>query len=68
MTLGDRLGRQVANPTSLSATPVTYRTRAPRLGEHSAEIRSSLHLRDSLAGQFGGDVARVGKRFPDELD
>ncbi|MFE5708176.1 CaiB/BaiF CoA transferase family protein [Rhodococcus koreensis] len=37
-----RLGRQVANPISLSATPVTYRTRAPHLGEHSADIRRWL--------------------------
>ncbi|PJE25431.1 MAG: carnitine dehydratase [Mycobacterium sp.] len=64
---GDSLGRQVASPISLSATPVTYRTRAPRLGEHSAEIRGSLHRGDSPARQFGGDVARVGERFSDEL-
>ncbi|OSC38828.1 CaiB/BaiF CoA transferase family protein [Mycobacterium decipiens] len=37
-----RLGRQVASPINLSATPVTYRTRAPRLGEHGAAIRSWL--------------------------
>jgi crotonobetainyl-CoA:carnitine CoA-transferase CaiB-like acyl-CoA transferase len=35
----DRLGLQVASPITLSATPVTYRTRAPRLGEHSSDIR-----------------------------
>lgn len=39
---GERLGHQVASPINLSATPVTYRSRAPRLGEHSAEIRSWL--------------------------
>jgi crotonobetainyl-CoA:carnitine CoA-transferase CaiB-like acyl-CoA transferase len=38
----DRLGLQVASPITLSATPVTYRTRAPRLGEHSNEIRAWL--------------------------
>lgn len=38
----DPLGRQVANPIALSATPVTYRTRAPRLGEHSQGIRRRL--------------------------
>jgi crotonobetainyl-CoA:carnitine CoA-transferase CaiB-like acyl-CoA transferase len=64
---GVSLGRQVASPISLSATPVTYRTRAPRLGEHSAEIRRSLHRGDGPARQFGGDVARVGERFSDEL-
>ncbi|MDF3313424.1 CoA transferase, partial [Rhodococcus sp. T2V] len=37
-----RLGRRVANPISLSGTPVTYRTRAPHLGEHSADIRNWL--------------------------
>ncbi|KZS73857.1 carnitine dehydratase [Mycobacterium kansasii] len=37
---GDALGRQVASPIKLSATPVTYRTRAPRLGEHSNDIRA----------------------------
>ncbi len=36
------LGRQVASPISFSDTPVTYRTRAPRLGEHNTEIRSWL--------------------------
>lgn len=65
---GQVLGRQVASPINLSATPVTYRNRAPRLGEHSAAIRRSLHRGDCLAGQLGGDVARVGKRLPDELD
>lgn len=39
---GDDVGRQVASPINLSATPVTYRTRAPRLGEHSDEIRDWL--------------------------
>ena len=34
-----RFASQVASPINLSATPVTYRTRAPRLGQHSAEIR-----------------------------
>lgn len=38
---GDARG-QVASPITLSATPVSYRTRAPRLGEHSAEIRGWL--------------------------
>nr|WP_232070616.1 CoA transferase [Mycobacterium lacus] len=37
-----RLGRQVASPINLSATPVTYRTRAPLLGEHSTDIRAWL--------------------------
>jgi crotonobetainyl-CoA:carnitine CoA-transferase CaiB-like acyl-CoA transferase len=37
-----RLGRQVASPINLSATPVSYRTRAPFLGEHSADIRIRL--------------------------
>jgi crotonobetainyl-CoA:carnitine CoA-transferase CaiB-like acyl-CoA transferase len=37
-----RLGLQVASPITLSATPVTYRTRAPRLGEHSTDIRAWL--------------------------
>ncbi|MCV7408340.1 hypothetical protein AWC05_04795 [Mycobacterium florentinum] len=35
-------GLQVASPITLSATPVTYRTRAPRLGEHSSDIRAWL--------------------------
>ncbi|MHA7651483.1 CaiB/BaiF CoA transferase family protein [Mycobacterium sp. ML4] len=39
---GDQGGRQVANPINLSATPVTYRTPAPRLGQHSTEIRRWL--------------------------
>ncbi|KZS65692.1 carnitine dehydratase [Mycobacterium kansasii] len=39
---GDALGRQVASPIKLSATPVTYRTRAPRLGEHSNDIRARV--------------------------
>ncbi|QLL07690.1 CaiB/BaiF CoA transferase family protein [Mycobacterium vicinigordonae] len=39
---GEHLGRQVASPIKLSATPVTYRTRAPRLGQHSNDIRSWL--------------------------
>jgi crotonobetainyl-CoA:carnitine CoA-transferase CaiB-like acyl-CoA transferase len=39
---GDSLGRQVASPINLSATPVTYRTRAPRLGEHNSDIRNWL--------------------------
>jgi crotonobetainyl-CoA:carnitine CoA-transferase CaiB-like acyl-CoA transferase len=38
----DRLGLQVASPITLSDTPVTYRTRAPRLGEHSSDIRAWL--------------------------
>jgi crotonobetainyl-CoA:carnitine CoA-transferase CaiB-like acyl-CoA transferase len=37
-----RLGRQVASPINLSATPVSYRTRAPFLGEHSTDIRIRL--------------------------
>lgn len=36
------LGRQVASPIQLSDAPVAYRTSAPRLGEHSTEIRSWL--------------------------
>ncbi|KAA1249273.1 CoA transferase [Mycobacterium simiae] len=39
---GDKLGRQVASPINFSATPVTYRLRAPRLGEHGADIRNWL--------------------------
>jgi crotonobetainyl-CoA:carnitine CoA-transferase CaiB-like acyl-CoA transferase len=39
----DTLGLQVASPITLSATPVTYRTRAPRLGEHSSDIRAWLN-------------------------
>jgi crotonobetainyl-CoA:carnitine CoA-transferase CaiB-like acyl-CoA transferase len=39
---GASLGRQVASPINLSATPVTYRTRAPRLGEHGNDIRNWL--------------------------
>ncbi|WP_372516244.1 CaiB/BaiF CoA transferase family protein [Mycobacterium shinjukuense] len=40
---GDRrFGGQVASPINLSATPVTYRIRAPRLGEHSTDIRGWL--------------------------
>jgi len=39
---GDKLGRQVASPINLSATPVTYRIRAPLLGEHNAQIRNWL--------------------------
>ncbi|WP_232021958.1 CaiB/BaiF CoA transferase family protein [Mycobacterium basiliense] len=39
---GEGLGRQVASPINLSATPATYRTRPPRLGEHNNEIRSWL--------------------------
>ncbi|KAA1250105.1 CoA transferase [Mycobacterium simiae] len=38
----DRLGTQVASPINLSATPVSYRTRAPRLGEHTTNIRAWL--------------------------
>jgi crotonobetainyl-CoA:carnitine CoA-transferase CaiB-like acyl-CoA transferase len=37
-----RFGAQVASPINLSATPVSYRTRAPLLGEHSAQIRNWL--------------------------
>jgi crotonobetainyl-CoA:carnitine CoA-transferase CaiB-like acyl-CoA transferase len=41
--VGDgRLGRQVASPINLSMTPVSYRTRAPLLGEHSTDIRNWL--------------------------
>jgi len=43
---GDGLGLQVASPINLSATPVSYRTRAPRLGEHSSEIRAWLKATD----------------------
>lgn len=32
----------VANPIGLSATPPTYRTRPPRLGEHTAALRAWL--------------------------
>lgn len=32
----------VANPIGLSATPPEYRSRPPRLGEHSAELRAWL--------------------------
>jgi crotonobetainyl-CoA:carnitine CoA-transferase CaiB-like acyl-CoA transferase len=32
----------VANPIGLSATPPAYRARPPRLGEHTAELRSWL--------------------------
>jgi crotonobetainyl-CoA:carnitine CoA-transferase CaiB-like acyl-CoA transferase len=39
---GSRLGRQVASPINLSATPVSYRTKAPLLGEHGSDIRSWL--------------------------
>jgi crotonobetainyl-CoA:carnitine CoA-transferase CaiB-like acyl-CoA transferase len=39
---GDGLGLQVASPITLSATPVTYRTRAPHLGEHSSDTRAWL--------------------------
>jgi crotonobetainyl-CoA:carnitine CoA-transferase CaiB-like acyl-CoA transferase len=35
----------VANPIGLSATPPAYRTRPPRLGEHTAELRSRLEAR-----------------------
>jgi crotonobetainyl-CoA:carnitine CoA-transferase CaiB-like acyl-CoA transferase len=42
-----RLGRQVASPINLSATPVSYRTRAPLLGEHSCDIRSWLAKLDA---------------------
>lgn len=45
---GEGPGPQVASPIKLSATPVTYRTRAPRLGEHTSAIRSWLA---SLAGR-----------------
>lgn len=67
-TDGDDAGRQVASPITLSVTPVTYRTRAPRLGEHSAEIRSSLHQHNGLARQLSGDGTRVGERLLHELD
>jgi crotonobetainyl-CoA:carnitine CoA-transferase CaiB-like acyl-CoA transferase len=33
----------VANPIGLSATPPAYRARPPRLGEHTAELRSWLN-------------------------
>ncbi|WP_082129659.1 CaiB/BaiF CoA transferase family protein [Mycobacterium haemophilum] len=49
-----RFGRQVASPIKLSATPVTYRTRAPRLGEHSANIRRWLAKRDARRSQATG--------------
>jgi crotonobetainyl-CoA:carnitine CoA-transferase CaiB-like acyl-CoA transferase len=35
-------GRQVASPLALSETPVTYRRRAPRLGEHTKDICALL--------------------------
>jgi crotonobetainyl-CoA:carnitine CoA-transferase CaiB-like acyl-CoA transferase len=44
------LGAQVANPISLSTTPLTYRCRPPRLGEHSAAIRRWL---DQVKDQRG---------------
>lgn len=34
--------RLVANPATYSATPVSYRRRPPRLGEHTAEVRAWL--------------------------
>jgi crotonobetainyl-CoA:carnitine CoA-transferase CaiB-like acyl-CoA transferase len=34
--------RLVANPVTYSATPVAYRRRPPRLGEHTAEVRAWL--------------------------
>lgn len=34
--------RSVANPIRLSATPVSYRGRPPRLGEHTAEVTAEL--------------------------
>ena len=40
------LGRQIASPIELSATPVAYRTRAPRLGEHADEIKRWFRPRD----------------------
>jgi crotonobetainyl-CoA:carnitine CoA-transferase CaiB-like acyl-CoA transferase len=36
------LGRQIASPIALSATPVAYRARAPRLGEQTDEIKRRL--------------------------
>jgi crotonobetainyl-CoA:carnitine CoA-transferase CaiB-like acyl-CoA transferase len=36
------LARQIASPIALSASPVTYRTRAPRLGEHTDQVRHWL--------------------------
>jgi crotonobetainyl-CoA:carnitine CoA-transferase CaiB-like acyl-CoA transferase len=36
------LGRQIASPIALSATPVAYRARAPRLGEQTDEIKRWL--------------------------
>lgn len=38
---GDRIDL-VANPIGLSATPPTYRTRPPRLGEHTGQVRDWL--------------------------
>jgi crotonobetainyl-CoA:carnitine CoA-transferase CaiB-like acyl-CoA transferase len=41
----------VANPIGLSATPPEYRTRPPRLGEHTAELRAWLaQPADAAAG------------------
>ncbi|GAB7143208.1 CaiB/BaiF CoA-transferase family protein [Mycobacterium riyadhense] len=53
----NRLGRQVASPITLSATPVSYRTRAPLLGEHGTDIRSWLA---SLARQGDPDDHNPG--------
>lgn len=37
----------VANPVRMSSTPAAYRTRPPRLGEHTEEVlREFLHLAD----------------------
>ena len=47
-----RFGAQVASPINLSTTPVSYRTRAPLLGEHSAEIRSWLTRRRWLPKKY----------------
>ena len=47
-----RFGAQVASPINLETTPVSYRTRAPLLGEHSAEIRSWLTRRRWLPKKY----------------
>jgi crotonobetainyl-CoA:carnitine CoA-transferase CaiB-like acyl-CoA transferase len=36
------LGRQIASPIALSATPIAYRARAPQLGEQTDEIKRWL--------------------------
>lgn len=60
---GDRrFGRQVASPIALSATPVTYRTRAPKLGEHSSEIRAWLAVLEADADRHDARTQRLLER------